>query len=193
MVGAAGFEPTTPSPPDWCANQAAPRSDLVFEGFDPGGERRRTIVAPPAPATGDFGFKSSVPGPPAAGFSAPSAHPSSASSCSRSSSARPVSGSAAISTASITGSITATGGSSTTSLRQNRRKAATWCRARRADARAAASWPALARSRRRLFDIDDLFDHHRRSIAKVWALARRRGRHRRHGAGRVPSEPSARP
>ena len=27
MVGAAGFEPTTPSPPDWCANQAAPRSD----------------------------------------------------------------------------------------------------------------------------------------------------------------------
>src|SRR6478672_5550653 len=30
LVGAAGFEPTTPSPPDWCANQAAPRSDTVF-------------------------------------------------------------------------------------------------------------------------------------------------------------------
>src|SRR6476660_3389141 len=27
MVGAAGFEPTTPSPPDWCANRAAPRPD----------------------------------------------------------------------------------------------------------------------------------------------------------------------
>ena len=26
MVGAAGFEPATPSPPDWCANQTAPRS-----------------------------------------------------------------------------------------------------------------------------------------------------------------------
>src|SRR5215510_12938326 len=28
LVGAAGFEPTTPSPPDWCANRAAPRPDL---------------------------------------------------------------------------------------------------------------------------------------------------------------------
>src|SRR5262249_27661297 len=27
LVGAAGFEPTTPSPPDWCANRAALRSD----------------------------------------------------------------------------------------------------------------------------------------------------------------------
>ena len=27
LVGAAGFEPTTPSPPDWCANRAAPRPD----------------------------------------------------------------------------------------------------------------------------------------------------------------------
>ncbi len=26
MVGAARFELATPSPPDWCANQAAPRS-----------------------------------------------------------------------------------------------------------------------------------------------------------------------
>ena len=26
MVGAAGFEPATPSPPDWCANRAALRS-----------------------------------------------------------------------------------------------------------------------------------------------------------------------
>jgi hypothetical protein len=30
LVGAAGFEPTTPSPPDWCANQAAPRSVPVL-------------------------------------------------------------------------------------------------------------------------------------------------------------------
>ena len=29
LVGAAGFEPATPSPPDWCANQAAPRSDRI--------------------------------------------------------------------------------------------------------------------------------------------------------------------
>jgi hypothetical protein len=27
LVGARGFEPPTPSPPDWCANQAALRSD----------------------------------------------------------------------------------------------------------------------------------------------------------------------
>ncbi len=27
MVGTAGFEPATPSPPDWCANQAAPRPE----------------------------------------------------------------------------------------------------------------------------------------------------------------------
>jgi hypothetical protein len=27
LVGAARFELATPSPPDWCANQAAPRSD----------------------------------------------------------------------------------------------------------------------------------------------------------------------
>lgn len=27
LVGAAGFEPTTPSPPDWCANRAALRSE----------------------------------------------------------------------------------------------------------------------------------------------------------------------
>jgi hypothetical protein len=28
LVGARGFEPPTPSPPDWCANQAALRSDF---------------------------------------------------------------------------------------------------------------------------------------------------------------------
>lgn len=28
MVGAAGFEPATPGPPDRCANRAAPRSDF---------------------------------------------------------------------------------------------------------------------------------------------------------------------
>ena len=28
MVGAIGFEPTTPGPPDQCANRAAPRSDM---------------------------------------------------------------------------------------------------------------------------------------------------------------------
>src|ERR1043165_700449 len=28
MVGAARFELATPSPPDWCANQAAPRSEM---------------------------------------------------------------------------------------------------------------------------------------------------------------------
>ena len=27
LVGARGFEPPTPSPPDWCANQTALRSD----------------------------------------------------------------------------------------------------------------------------------------------------------------------
>jgi hypothetical protein len=27
MVGARGFEPPTPSPPDWCANRAALRPD----------------------------------------------------------------------------------------------------------------------------------------------------------------------
>ena len=27
LVGAAGFEPATPSPPDWCANRAALRSE----------------------------------------------------------------------------------------------------------------------------------------------------------------------
>ena len=27
LVGAAGFEPTTPCPPDKCANRAAPRPD----------------------------------------------------------------------------------------------------------------------------------------------------------------------
>src|ERR1700761_9500804 len=41
MVGAAGFEPTTPSPPDWCANQAAPRSDIDLSGaFGPEGVRK---------------------------------------------------------------------------------------------------------------------------------------------------------
>jgi hypothetical protein len=30
LVGAAGFEPTTPSPPDWCANRAAPRPDRTL-------------------------------------------------------------------------------------------------------------------------------------------------------------------
>ncbi len=29
MVGAIGFEPTTPGPPDRCANRAAPRSDSL--------------------------------------------------------------------------------------------------------------------------------------------------------------------
>ena len=29
MVGAERFELSTPSPPDWCANQAAPRSVLA--------------------------------------------------------------------------------------------------------------------------------------------------------------------
>jgi hypothetical protein len=29
LVGARGFEPPTPSPPDWCANQAALRSDFM--------------------------------------------------------------------------------------------------------------------------------------------------------------------
>src|SRR5262249_46282251 len=46
LVGAARFELATPSPPDWCANQAAPRSDLVGEakGGIGGFPRRRTIV-----------------------------------------------------------------------------------------------------------------------------------------------------
>jgi hypothetical protein len=33
LVGAAGFEPTTPSPPDWCANRAAPRPDRNGEDY----------------------------------------------------------------------------------------------------------------------------------------------------------------
>lgn len=33
LVGAAGFEPTTPSPPDWCANRAAPRPDREWGGL----------------------------------------------------------------------------------------------------------------------------------------------------------------
>ena len=35
LVGARGFEPPTPSPPDWCANQAALRSAISSPG--PGG------------------------------------------------------------------------------------------------------------------------------------------------------------
>ena len=31
MVGAIGFEPTTPGPPDQCANRAAPRSDKLMD------------------------------------------------------------------------------------------------------------------------------------------------------------------
>ena len=37
LVGAPGFEPGTPSPPDWCANRAALRSDemkpLFYRGI----------------------------------------------------------------------------------------------------------------------------------------------------------------
>src|ERR1700743_1628238 len=41
LVGAAGFEPTTPSPPDWCANQGAPRSRTT------GGEPYKRPSRPP--------------------------------------------------------------------------------------------------------------------------------------------------
>ena len=41
LVGAAGFEPTTPSPPDWCANQAALRSEgAPFAPTRPVGQSR---------------------------------------------------------------------------------------------------------------------------------------------------------
>ncbi len=33
LVGAARFELATPSPPDWCANRAAPRSDRSLEAY----------------------------------------------------------------------------------------------------------------------------------------------------------------
>ena len=36
LVGASGFEPPTPTPPVWCANQAAPRSERGDAGLGPG-------------------------------------------------------------------------------------------------------------------------------------------------------------
>src|SRR4030095_13559405 len=51
LVGTARFELATPSPPDWCANQAAPRLERGPEG--PNG--RQDITAPAA---------SHLPGPP---------------------------------------------------------------------------------------------------------------------------------
>src|SRR6185312_9045768 len=76
LVGAAGFEPTTPSPPDWCANQAAPRSDYSMMGrMGPGGtRRRRTIVAGPRRSNREFGVIFFRRAPPQAGLSGPSAH-----------------------------------------------------------------------------------------------------------------------
>src|SRR5215469_14746 len=50
MVGAAGFEPTTPSPPDWCANQAAPRSDFDLLGLTPQGVRKAADYSQRPPA-----------------------------------------------------------------------------------------------------------------------------------------------
>ena len=44
LVGAAGFEPTTPSPPDWCANRAAPRPDRNGADY-----RDAPIAAQPLP------------------------------------------------------------------------------------------------------------------------------------------------
>ena len=43
LVGARGFEPPTPSPPDWCANQAALRSERA-PFAPPGLEGQRPIV-----------------------------------------------------------------------------------------------------------------------------------------------------
>ena len=44
MVGAAGFEPATPCPPDKCANQAAPRSaTLVRAGYTEEGRRQDEV------------------------------------------------------------------------------------------------------------------------------------------------------
>src|ERR1700741_4311530 len=60
MVGAAGFEPTTPSPPDWCANQAAPRSVPVSLGLSglragfPVREGRGLYAPAPASANGNW-------------------------------------------------------------------------------------------------------------------------------------------
>ena len=59
LVGAAGFEPATPSPPDWCANQAALRSEVGFRarlrtdrrGTNPGATAKAVIEpVPEAPA-----------------------------------------------------------------------------------------------------------------------------------------------
>src|SRR4029450_9701846 len=68
VVGTAGFEPATPSPPDWCANQAAPRPERGPEspkrasGY-PGPPRRprpsATGQVPPRPS----GTGRPLPGP----------------------------------------------------------------------------------------------------------------------------------
>ena len=56
MVGAAGFEPATPCPPDKCANQAAPRSaTIVRAGYTAEGCRQgdATLSAPTREITWD--------------------------------------------------------------------------------------------------------------------------------------------
>src|SRR5581483_4709759 len=61
LVGAARFELATPSPPDWCANRAALRSDAARTSTTPArgrqGDRSRStggagrIAGPAAPAS----------------------------------------------------------------------------------------------------------------------------------------------
>ena len=51
LVGAAGFEPTTPSPPDWCANRAAPRPDRNGADY-----RDAAVVAQQRSAVGAAGY-----------------------------------------------------------------------------------------------------------------------------------------
>src|SRR5260221_12437984 len=45
MVGAPGFEPGTPSPPDWCANRAALRSAEKNHVYAAAAQRARARMA----------------------------------------------------------------------------------------------------------------------------------------------------
>src|SRR5262249_22062531 len=66
VVGAPGFEPGTPSPPDWCANRAALRSARVIstmgfsrvQGLTIASSLRPLLIFPPALNFDDQGLTS---------------------------------------------------------------------------------------------------------------------------------------
>src|SRR5829696_7928603 len=63
VVGTAGFEPATPSPPDWCANQAAPRPERGLESPKRASGYHGHPRRPPARSRPPSGPGRPLPGP----------------------------------------------------------------------------------------------------------------------------------